>query len=78
MITIDDNDLPITAAEKIVTGTKPYEPTPFMRAFGKSVTGSEHACDTVDMFSVDEILEIADYLMVFYKSHLEESECDTK
>lgn len=78
MITIDDNDLPITAAKKIITGTKPFEPTPFMRALGKAVTGSEHACDTVDMFSVDEIKEIADYLMIFYKSHLEESECDMK
>lgn len=78
MITIDDNDLPITAAEKIVAGTKPYEPTPFMRALGKAVTGSEHACDTIDMFTVDEIKEIADYLMTYYKSHLEESQCATK
>ena len=75
MITIDDNDLPITVAEKIVTGTKPFEPTPFMRALGKAVTGSEHACDTVDMFSLDEIKEISDYLMIFfYKRYLEESE----
>ena len=31
MITIEDNDLPIVVAQKIITGTKPYNPTPLMK-----------------------------------------------
>lgn len=54
MIEINDTDLPITVAEKIITGTKPYV-----------------ASDTVDMFSLEEIKEIADYLMMYYESHKE-------
>lgn len=52
MIEIKDTDLPITVAEKIITGTKQYN-------------------DTVDMFDLEEIKEIADYLMVYYESHKE-------
>ena len=69
MIQIDDNDLPITAAEKIIKGIKPYNPTPFMKALAKGITGDEHASDTVDMFNLEEIKEIADYLLVYYNSH---------
>ena len=56
MIEIKDTDLPITVAERIITGTKPY--------------GGVLAV-TIDMFSVDEIKEIADHLMVYYESHKE-------
>lgn len=69
MIEIKDNDMPITVAEKIITGTKPYNPTPLMRAMGKAITGSDTACDTLDMFDLEEIKEIADYLMMYYESH---------
>lgn len=69
MIQINDNDLPITVAEKIINGTKPYNPSSFMRAFSKAVTGNERACDTQDMFDIEEIKEIADYLMVYYQAH---------
>lgn len=69
MITINDNDLPITAAEKIIKGTKIYKPTELEKSFIKGITGEEKA--EIDMFSVDEIKEIADYLMVYYNSHLE-------
>lgn len=69
MIQINDNDLPITVVEKIINGTKPYNPPSFMRAISKAVTGNEHACDTQDMFDVEEIKEIADYLMVYYEAH---------
>ena len=71
MIEINDTDLPITVAEKIITGIKPYNPTPMMRAMAKAITGSETASDTVDMFGLEEIKEIADYLMVYYESHKE-------
>lgn len=67
MIQINDNDLPITAAEKIVKGTKPYNPTEMMRTLSKAITGKE--CDTQDMFDLEEIKEIADYLIVYYESH---------
>ena len=58
MIEIKDTDLPITVAEKIITGTKSCNPIPPIKA-------------VVNMFSVDEIKEIADYLMVYYESHKE-------
>ena len=56
MIQINDNDLPITVAEKIINGTKPYNP-------------DENASDIRDMFDIKEIKEIADYLMVYYQAH---------
>ena len=56
MIEIKNTDMPITVAEKIITGTKPYVAA---------------LAVTIDMFSVDEIKEIADYLMVYYESHKE-------
>ena len=71
MIEINDTDLPITVAEKIITGTKPYVATPLTKAVVKALTGSETASDTVDMFSLEEIKEIADYLMMYYESHKE-------
>lgn len=67
MIQINDNDLPITVAEKIITGTKPYNPTEMMRTLSKAITGNE--CDTQDMFDLEEIKEIAEYLMVYYNTH---------
>lgn len=66
MIQIEDNDLPITAAEKIIRGTKPYNPTPVMKAMLKMIPGEDN---TQDMFDLEEIKEIADYLMVYYNSH---------
>ena len=71
MIEINDTDLPITVAEKIITGTKPYNPTPLTKAVVKALTGDEKAGDTVDMFDLEEIKEIADYLMLYYESHKE-------
>ena len=69
MIQINDNDLPITVAEKIINGTKPYTPTDFMKTLTKVMTGNEHSSDTQDMFDIEEIKEIADYLMVYYQTH---------
>lgn len=67
MIQINDNDLPITVAEKIIVGTKPYNPTEMMRTLSKAITGND--CDTQDMFDLEEIREIAEYLMVYYNTH---------
>ena len=69
MIQINDNDLPIQAAEKIISGTKPNHPTELMKSLAKAITGNEHSSDTVDMFDLEEIKEIADYLMVYYQAH---------
>ena len=41
MIQINDNDLPITAAEKIISGVKPYNPTDCMKALAKALIGDE-------------------------------------
>ena len=71
MIEIKDTDMPITVAEKIITGTKPYVATPLTKAVVKAITGSETASESVDMFDLEEIKEIADYLMVYYESHKE-------
>lgn len=71
MIEINDIDLPITVADKIITGTKPYAATPLTKAVVKTLTLSETASDTVDMFSLEEVKEIADYLMMYYESHKE-------
>ncbi len=67
MIQINDNDLPITVAEKIINGTKPYNPTEMMKALSKAITGND--CDTRDMFDLEEIKEIAVYLIVYYEAH---------
>ena len=69
MIEIKDTDLPITVAEKIITGTKRYNATPLTKAVAKALTGDETAGDTVDMFDLEEIKEIADHLMVYYENH---------
>lgn len=70
MIQIEDNDLPITVAQKIIKGVKPYKPAPAVKALATALTGDEHSVDTQDMFSLEEIKEIADYLMVYYQSHI--------
>ena len=72
MIQIEDNDLPITAAEKIIKGIKPYKPVPAVKALATALTGDEHSVDTQDMFSLKDIKEIADYLTVYYESHIKE------
>ena len=52
-------------------GTKPYGGSLLTKAVAKTITGSETAADSIDMFDIDEIKEIADYLMVYYESHKE-------
>ena len=67
MFVINDNDLPITVAYKIITGVKPYKATSFEKAFVKAITGDE--ATTRDMFSIEEIAEIAAYLNDYLSSH---------
>lgn len=64
MITINDNDLPITVAEKIISGTKPITDI-FIKA-GNNLVGGD---GTQDMFTLEEIQEIVEYLNVYIKNH---------
>ena len=71
MIQIADNDSPITAAQKIIHGTKAAPWTPASKLGYVLATGEapkEKACE-LDMFSEDEIQEIADYLLTYCKYH---------
>lgn len=70
MIQIDDCDLPVQVAEKIICGTKEVPASMLDKAAYKALTGKEIG-DTIgkDMFDLEEIKEIADYLMVYYEAH---------
>lgn len=63
MIQIEDYDTPIQVAEKIIEGTKKVPATILDKAFGEEEMVSK------DMFELEEIKEIAGYLMVYYESH---------
>lgn len=65
MITINDNDLPIEAAAKIIKGTRPVEPTPIEKAAAKLRGGDP---TVVDMFDLEEIREISAYLNAYYEA----------
>lgn len=71
MIQINDSDLPIMVAEKIINGTKDVPANLLDKAAYKAFTGKEIG-ETVsrDMFELEEIKEIADYLMVYYQAHI--------
>lgn len=68
MITIYDDDLPISVAERIITGTKPHNST-LSEVFARACGASEEDAKTCDMFSIEEIKEIADYLMIYCNNH---------
>lgn len=72
MIEINDGDSPITVAEKLINGTKPYNPTPTMKALAKAINGEVGTVQ--DMFDLEEIKEIANYLIVYYEAHNGKSE----
>lgn len=67
MIQINDYDLPITVAQKIVTGTKESNGETVLSKAVKETMGLD--ISTPDMFSLEEIKEIAEYLWLFYKKH---------
>jgi len=71
MIQIDDYDLPIQVAEKIIGGTKEVPASMLDKAAYRAFTGKEIG-ETVhrDMFDLEEIKEIADYLIVYYQAHI--------
>lgn len=67
MIQIDDYDLPIQVAEKIIAGTKDVPASALDKMFARKQIG-----ETVsrDMFTLEEIKEIADYLVIYYLAHI--------
>jgi len=74
MIQIEDSDTPITAAQKLIYGTKAAPWTSASKLGYILATGEapkEKECE-VDMFSDEEIREIADYLLTYSKYHGED------
>ena len=70
MIQINDYDLPIQAAEKIISGTKEVSASMLEKSTYRAFTGKELG-ETVsrDMFGLEKIKEIAGYLIVYYEAH---------
>lgn len=70
MIQIDDSDLPIQVAEKIIYGAKDVPADLLDKAAYKAFTGKELG-ETVsrNMFDLEEIKEIAGYLIAYYEAH---------
>ena len=62
MIQINDNDLPITVAQKLIAGTR--EPNNKIEEVLNKTFGGE---GKPDMFTEDELREIADYIYVYLK-----------
>lgn len=71
MIQIDNTDTPIEVAQKIINGTMEVEANTvdkaMMRAFGCKEVDKIHR----DMFDLEELKEIAGYLLVYYNAHKE-------
>ena len=71
MIQINDYDLPIQVAEKIINGTKEVSASMLDKAAYRAFTGKELGEKVHrDMFELEEIKEIADYLTVYYQTHI--------
>lgn len=70
MIQINDFDLPIQVAEKIIGGTKDVPASMLDKAAYRAFAGKEIGETVIrDMFDLEEIKEIAGYLMVYYEAH---------
>ena len=70
MIIIEDNDFPVEVAVKIIKGTKPAELNELQRRMrGYLLPESLTDDQTMDMFTLEELREIAEHLIVYYNSH---------
>lgn len=70
MIVIEDNDFPVDAAAKIIKGTRPAELNELQKRMrGYLLPESLKDDQTMDMFTIEEIREIAEHLMVYYNAH---------
>ena len=64
MIQIEDKDLPIDAAKKIITGKKELQLSPL----GEAVYGAYNDNSSaiyVDMYKINQIKEIAEHLLAY-------------
>lgn len=67
MVTINDDDLPITVAEKLITATKEIsDDTPINKCANKFLGGDGRQ----DLFTVEEIYELSKYLKVFAENQM--------
>lgn len=67
MITIEDHDTPIQAAAKIIYGTRPLKEEEKKSLF--QTLNIVAAPYEADMFDVDELQEIADYISLWCSRH---------
>lgn len=72
MITIEDDDLPIEVASKLITAKKPFESDAFQTRMRAILCPGEKCPDQMDMFSDNELREIAQYLFVYCKNNEDE------
>lgn len=75
MIFIDEKDLPVTVAEKLIKATKIIsDAEPLVKVLNKACGGD----GTQDAFSDDELMEIAEHLICYCKhqEQLKESSND--
>ena len=70
MITILDDDLPISVADKIITGKRPSNATHCAKAIAEALTGEK--CETMDMFSLEEMEIMCNALVRFTKTDRKE------
>ena len=61
MIEIFDNDKPISVADKIITAK-----TEVSESLGKGISKALGGNGTREMYNLEEIKEIADYLMCYF------------
>ncbi len=69
MIQINDNDQPIDVVQKLVTGTKIVTLNTMQKTIRSIMVNDNSAEAEFDMFSLEEIKEIIDYLTVYYEAH---------
>ena len=69
MITIDDKDLPITCAEKLITAIRPCKTSSLARVKKVAIYGASEEEVMVDFYDADELEEIAAYLLAYVRRH---------
>ena len=76
MIHIENTDLPITVAEKLITATKTVDTTELHRKIYKLI--GQECGETVeqDMFDDDDLREIADHLYAYLREKKVEKQDD--
>lgn len=72
MIQITDHDQAIDVAQKIITGTKTVKLNTAQKALRGALLNDKSSECEFEMFSLDEIKEIIDYLTIYYNAHKEE------